>query len=139
MGGPYNGAQVIVRVRDSAGPVDVAFQKDVTFDKTNALIDVSNKTSGRRTKYLLGRLDEEMSLDVFFNDDASYLMLKNSADQGKSIKVVRAFDANQDGAYANIEEAEAVITKMSEKFPDQDGAMVNLTFKISGNWGAVAP
>jgi hypothetical protein len=138
--GPINGAQVIIRIDDdSVGPLDVAFQKDVSFDTNNALIDISNKTSGRRSLYLLGRLDQEMSLDMFFSDEQSYLLLKAKADNGRVITVIRALDDGGDGVYTNIEQADAVITKMSEKFPDQEGAMASLTFKISGAWGPVAP
>src|SRR3989304_521396 len=119
--GPINGAQVILRIEDSSGWVNLAFQKDVSFDTTNNLIDISNKTSGRRSKYLVGRLDEEVSLDMFFSDDTSYELTRDAARKGTSVQIMRALDPDGDGEYEDIESAEAVITKLSEKFPDQEG------------------
>lgn len=138
MGGlPINGAQVLLRLNDSSGIIDIAYQKDVSFDTSNALIDISNKTSGRRSLYLMGRLDEEVSLDMFWSDETSYIRIRNAARNGIAVIIVRAYDEQADGTYANIEQASAVITKLGEKFPDQEGGMVNVSMKISGDWGAV--
>lgn len=138
--GPINGAQVIIRIDDdSVGPMDVAYQKDVTFDTTNALIDTSNKTSGRRATYLMGRLEEEISLNMLWSDDVSYTLLRNVARAGQAITVIRAYDAEADGTYANIEYAAAVITQLSESFPDQEAGSVDVTFRLSGNWTAGTP
>lgn len=135
--GPINGADILLRLNDSSGIIDIAYQKDVSFDVSNALIDISNKTSGRRSLYLMGRLDEEISLDVFWSDEQSYILMRNAARNGLTMTIVRAWDDDQDGVYDNIEQADIIITKMSEKFPDQEGGMVNVSFKVSGDWGAV--
>lgn len=136
---PRNGADVIIRVQipDSVGYLDVAFQKDVAFDVTNKLIDVSNKTSGRRSLNLLGRLDEEVTLDMFWSEETSYQILRDAARNGDAVTIIRAFDDDGDGSYDNVESCEALITKMNEKFPDQEGAMVNITFHLSGDWTAI--
>lgn len=137
---PINGAQVIIRIDDdSVGPMDVAYQRDVTFDTTNNLIDLSNKSSGRRAQYKVGRLEEEISLSMLWSEDVSYTLLRNVARAGQAITVIRAYDADEDGDFTNIEYVSAVITQLSEQFPDQEAGAVDVTFRTTGNWTPGTP
>ena len=134
MAGPINGAQLILRVDGS----DVAYQRDVSFDGKNKLIDTSNKLSGRRATYLVGRQDEDIKLDYLFSDDASYAALQTAFRTGATISVAKFMtdDTNpsQTSSFTVVETADAVITDLSEKFKDQDAAMATVGIKISGNW-----
>jgi predicted secreted protein len=138
MSGPINGSQIIIRVDAGAGLVDVAFQRDASFDGKNKLIDTSNKLSGRRATYLVGRQDEDVKLSMLFSDDASYDLLKTAFRNGDTIQVARFYttDTNPSGtsSFTEVEQADAVITDLSEKFKDQDAAMADVSFKISGDW-----
>lgn len=134
MAGPINGAQLVLYV-DGA---PVAFQRDVSFDGKNKLIDTSNKLSGRRATYLVGRQDEDIKLDYLFSDDASYAALQTAFRNGDTIQVAKFFttDTNPDAtsAFNQVEQADAVVVDLSEKFKDQDAAMATVGIKISGNW-----
>ena len=139
MPGPINGSQVIIRVDSgSSGMIDVAYQRDVSFDGKNKLIDTSNKLSGRRATYLVGRQDEDVKLSMLFSDDESYDLLKLAFRNGDTIEVARFIttDTNPDASssFSEVETADGVITDLSEKFKDQDAAMADVSFKISGNW-----
>lgn len=134
MAGPINGAQLILQVNGA----NVAFQRDVSFDGKNKLIDTSNKLSGRRATYLVGRQDEDIKLDYLFSDDASYTAVQTAFRDGDTITVAKFItdDTNPSelSSFTLIETADAVITDLSEKFKDQDAAMATVGIKISGNW-----
>jgi hypothetical protein len=135
---PINGAQVILRLDESPDPVDLAYQKDVSFDTTVATIPVSNKTSGPDNIFLAGRIDRECTLSMFFSDDSSYQTVRAACDARTRLTLVRAYDSVGDGAsYDNVESADCFITKLGEKFADQEGAMADVTFKVSGPWTSI--
>jgi tail tube protein len=143
----HNGAQTLLAVNlaslsSAENFTAIGFQQDCAFDLKNDLIDISSKTSGRRSKYLTGRLDEEVSVDFIYDiTDASYLHLKQEAVAGRTIELMRMHnDTSGDddiNNYDDIESCEAVITKLSEKHPDQKTAMVSMAAKVSGAWTAV--
>ena len=142
-----NGSQTLIAVNtsDSSGELFtvVGFQQDVTFNKKNDLIDVSSKVSGRRTKYLLGRLDEEISLNFLYSkDDETYDVLRSAADRGASVQLMRQYNSTPGddtlSNYNDLESCEAVITKLDEKHPDQKAAMVDMSAKVSGSWTPVS-
>jgi len=136
---PQIGSQTLIAVKQSGVFVAIAFQRDASFDVTNAQINLSNKTSGRRTLYKLGKLDEELTLDAFVNDDATYAFMRAAARARATVEVSRLFNPDPDtvddiNAFDEVESADAVITKMSEKHPDNEGALCNFNMKTSGDW-----
>ena len=132
-----NGADVLVIVDVGASTpnfVVAAGQRDVTFDESNNLIDISSKDTGRIEEVLMGRLTQTVTLDMLFiNGDAGYNALKDASRNGTSISIRRRFQGN------DIEHVTAFVETRSETFPDQDAGLVSLAFRLSGSWGAVSP
>jgi TP901-1 family phage major tail protein len=132
-----NGADVLILVDvgvSSPSFVIAAGQRDVTFDESNNLIDVSSKDTGRIEEVLMGRLTQTVALDMLFiNGDAGYLALKDASRNGTAITIRRRFQG------ADIEDATAFIETRSETFPDQDAGLVSLAFRLSGAWVVVSP
>ncbi len=132
-----NGADVLILVDVGVSTpsfVVAAGQRDVTFDESNNLIDISSKDTGRIEEVLVGRLTQTVTLDMLFiNGDAGYLALKDASRNGTAITIRRRFQG------ADIEDATAFVETRSETFPDQDAGLVSLSFRLSGSWVAVSP
>ena len=89
---------------EDAMTVIAAGQRDVTFDESNNLIDISSKDTGRIEEVLVGRLTQTVTLDMLFiNGDAGYLALKDASRNGTSITNRRRFQG------ADIEDAPAFV------------------------------
>ena len=132
-----NGADVLLLVDVGVSApsfVIAAGQRDVTFDESNNLIDISSKDTGRIEEVLMGRLTQTVTLDMLFiNGDAGYLALKDASRNGTAITIRRRFQG------ADIEDATAFVETRSETFPDQDAGLVSLAFRLSGAWVVVSP
>ena len=132
-----NGADVLILVDVGVSApsfVIAAGQRDVTFDESNNLIDISSKDTGRIEEVLMGRLTRTVTLDMLFiNGDAGYLALKDASRNGTAITIRRRFQG------ADIEDATAFVETRSETFPDQDAGLVSLAFRLSGAWVVVSP
>jgi len=131
-----NGADTLVIVdTGTSTPVWViaAGQRDATFDENNNLIDVSSKDSGRTEEVLMGRLSQTVTLDMLYiNGDAGYNALKDASRNGTSVLIRRRFQGS------DLEQATSYVETRSESFPDQDAAVISLTFRIDGAWAAVS-
>lgn len=109
----------------------VGSQRNLSRDESTESIDVSSKAS-RAKRVLPGRYASSMSLEALYvPDDASYLALKSAMRDGDLIKV----RISEVGIYT--EEADAVITSMSEEFPDQAESTISVDLEIDGDWIAV--
>lgn len=132
-----NGADVLILVDVGVSApsfIVAAGQRDVTFDESNNLIDISSKDTGRIEEVLMGRLTQTVTLDMLFiNGDAGYLALKDASRNGTSVTIRRQFQG------APIEDATAFVETRSETFPDQDAGLVSLAFRLSGSWVVVSP
>lgn len=130
-----NGADVLLLV--NTGTVElptwtaVGSQRDVTFEESTEEIDVSSKDA-REKRVLAGRYSSSVTLDaLFIPTDTAYTELKDAMRNGDLVQVVRQYDET------NVEKASAVVTSLSETFPDQDGATVSVSLTIDGAWSAV--
>lgn len=132
-----NGADVLVIVDVGVSApsfVVAAGQRDVTFDESNNLIDISSKDTGRIEEVLMGRLTQTVTLDMLFiNGDAGNIALRDASRNGTSVTLRRRFQGT------DIEEVTAFVETRSETFPDQDAGLVSLSFRLSGSWVAVSP
>lgn len=127
-----NGTDILVLINTGTPGVPVyevlGSQRDVTFEETNDEIDVSSKAS-RKKRVLAGRYSCNISLDAMYvPSDAAYQALKAALRNGTLIKILR-----QEEGVA-LEEANAIVTAMSEAGPDQDAATVSITFAIDDGW-----
>ena len=127
-----NGSDVLVLVNTNTPAVPmyeaVGSQRDVTFDEATEAIDVSSKDS-RATRILPGRYSSSLSLDALFVwTDNGYRALRDAMRDGDLILVAR-----QD-AGVTMETADALITSLSESFPDQGEATVSISMDIDDFW-----
>ncbi len=132
-----NGADVLIVIDVGVSTpsfVVAAGQRDVTFDESNNIIDISSKDTGRIEEVLVGRLSQNITLDMLFVDgDAGRAALQDASRNGTEISIRRRFQGG------DIEQVTAFVETRSESFPDQDAGVVSLGFRLSGSWGPVSP
>lgn len=131
-----NGADILLLVNTGTPLVPsyevVGSQRDVTFDEATEEIDVSSKDS-RAKRVLPGRYSSSLSLDALYvPTDAAYQALRDAMRDGELILVAR----QEDGV--TTETADALITALSEAFPDQGEATISISLTIDGFWTEVA-
>ena len=134
-----NGADVLISVNTGTEAVPVwtavGSQKDASLEETSEEIDVSNKTS-RNKRVLAGRYSASVSLEALYvSDDTGYSALRTAMRYGDLVQIARTVITS--GVPAQTEKADAIITSLSEAFPDQDGATVSISLTISGGWVAI--
>jgi TP901-1 family phage major tail protein len=127
-----NGTDVLLLVNTGTPIVPVytavGSQRDVTFDEATAEIDVSSKDA-REQEVLPGRYTANLTLDhLYVEDDAGYEALKDAMRDGELILVAKQVDE------VTTETASALVTSLSERYPDQGEATVSCSLTISGGW-----
>ena len=127
-----NGTDVLllVNVGTEAAPnyKVVGSQRGLTRVENTAEIDVSSKEE-RPKRVLGGRYDSTMTLDALYvPDDDCYLALQ-SANRNADLILVRKSEDD-----VQVEEATALITSMSESYPDQEAATITVSLRIDGEW-----
>lgn len=119
-----NGADVLIYIDGTL----VGSQRDVEFKESNEEIDYSSKDS-RAFEGGPGRYKATASFEALYvPTNAAYIALKAAMRNGTYVDVVR----QEEGA--DLEEAEAFITSLSEKAPDQDAVTVSCDIVINGEW-----
>ena len=125
--GGINGTDILVLI----GGHVVGSQRGVTFDETAAEIDVSSKTT-RSGRYLSGRYGSTVTLDALYAPtDNGQMEIKAAIRAGTPVVLVR----QEDGS--GVEEADAIITSLSEAGPDQAEATFSASFRVDGDWREV--
>jgi len=127
-----NGSDVLLLVNTGTPTVPVyeavGSQRDVTFDEATEEIDVSSKDS-RAKRVLPGRYSSTLSLDALYVwTDDGYHALRDAMRDGELILVAREDDGT------TIETADALITALSESFPDQGEGAISISMTIDGFW-----
>lgn len=127
-----SGSDILLLVNTGTAEIPVyeavGSQRDVTFDEATEEIDVSSKDS-RAQRVLPGRYSASLSLDsLYVFDDDGYLALRDAMRDGELILVAR----QEDGV--TEETADALITSLSEAFPDQAEATISIDLTIDGWW-----
>lgn len=106
----------------------VGCQRDVTFEETSEEIDVSCKPN-RAKRVIAGRYGASISLDALYvPTDTAFQLLRAANRNGELILVAR--EEND----VTTETANALITSMSEAFPDQAEATISISLTIDGAW-----
>lgn len=119
-----NGTDILVLIEG----VVMGSQRDVTFDETTDAIDVSSK-DGRARRVLPGRYASDVTFDALYvPSDTAYQSLKDAMRLGTFVTVRR-----QESGVA-LEDAEAIVTSLSDKGPDQAEATVSIGLAIDGDW-----
>ena len=127
-----NGSDILVLVNTGTAALPayeaVGSQRDVTFDEATEEIDVSSKDS-RAKRVLPGRYSASLSLEsLYVWADAGYRALRDATRDGALILVARQDDG------VTLETADALITALSEKFPDQGEGTVSISMTVDGFW-----
>lgn len=119
-----NGTAILVLIEGDL----MGSQRDATFEETTESIDVSSKDS-RAKRVLPGRYGSTVSLEqLYVPSDAAYQHLQAAMRAGSAVTIRR-----QESGVA-LEEAEAIVTSLSDKGPDQDAATVSAELEIDGEW-----
>jgi hypothetical protein len=133
MANEINGADVLVQIRTSTGPdvfSDVGSQRNATFEETTDAIDKSSKLS-RNAGHMPGRYRTRVTCDALFvTSDTAFAALKTAMRTGVVVRVQRKKSGSA------VEYADAVVTRLSETFPDQEAATVAAEFVVDGAWSA---
>jgi len=127
-----NGTDVLLLVNTGTPSLPVyevvGSQRDVTFEEATEEIDVSSKDS-RAKRVLPGRYSSSLSLDALYvPTNADYQALKDAMRNGDLILVARQEDN------ITLETADALITGLSEAFPDQGEATISVSLTVDGFW-----
>ena len=127
-----NGTDVLLLVNTGTAAVPVyeavGSQRDVSFDEATEEIDVSSKDS-RAKRVLPGRYSASLSLDALYVwTDDGYRALRGAMRDGELILVAREDDGT------TIETADALITSLSESFPDQGEGTISIAMTIDDFW-----
>jgi hypothetical protein len=119
-----NGTDIVLWVDGNA----VGSQRDMSIDETTAEIDASSKDQ-REGRYLPGRYGSTMTLDALYvPSNAAYLALRDAMRNGTFVEVV----VIEEGVV--LESADAIVTALGRKAPDQDVAVINCGLRIDGAW-----
>ena len=135
MAGEMSGTDVLLLVNTgtAVSPVYevVGSQRGLTRDETTAEIDISSKEE-RAMRVLPGRYGSTMSLEALYvPDDDAFLSLQSAMRNGELILVRISEDGTE------VEEADALITSLSESYPDQAEATISVSLRIDGDWVVV--
>lgn len=127
-----NGTDVLLLVNTGTPSVPVytavGKQRDVTFEESTAEIDVSSKDA-REQEVIAGRYTASITLDqLYVPTDSGYVALQAAMRDGELILVAKQVEE------VTIETADALVTSLSERAPDQGEATVSVSLTISGGW-----
>ncbi len=130
-----NGADILLLVNTGTegSPVYTAVgsQRNFSREESTEEIDYSSKNS-RAKRVGAGRYSSSISLEALYvADDEGYLALRDAMRNGTLIKV----RVQQDGVAT--EEADALITGLSEEYPDQAECTISCDLTIDGEWSEV--
>jgi predicted secreted protein len=131
MADELNGTDVLLQVETSPGSgsfLTIGSQRGVTFNETTAAIDFSSKDA-RAGKFGPGRYGWTAELENLYTPNLSgYSALRTAMRDGTLICIKR----REQGA--NVESGYAVVTQMSDAFPDQDAAVCSVSLQGSGRF-----
>ena len=130
-----SGTDVLLLINTGTDEVPVyeviGCQRDVTFDQSRDVIDVSCKTEEGKP-VLAGPYEASLSLDSLYSwTDDGYQQLRTVMRSGDLVLVAR-----QEGGVVR-ETAMAMVMSMSESFPHQAEGTFSVELRISGVWSAV--
>jgi TP901-1 family phage major tail protein len=109
----------------------IGSQRSLSREETTEEIDVSTKDS-RAGRYLPGRYGSTVSLEALYvPDDTAYQLLKAAMRAGERVQV----QVWEQGIA--VEEADAIVTSISEEYPDQAEATISVDLRIDGEWREV--
>lgn len=130
-----NGTEVLLLANTGTPAVPVyevvGCQRDVVFNENREEIDISSKCD-EAARVLPGRYSASATLDsLYVPDNDAYDALKDALRDGDLILVARQEES------VTVETADALITSLSETFPDQAEAVVSISLVIDGTWTVV--
>ena len=126
-----SGTTVLVLVETSTGVFTaVGSQRDASIDRTGDFLDGSSKDSNDEEGQP-GRRGSTVTLDAcYVEDDAAYLKLVSlyESDPPALCKLRKSEDGT------DVQEADAVITAIGQRHPDNDISTVAMSFRVTGGW-----
>jgi predicted secreted protein len=129
-----NGADWLLQIRVSTGPdtyATLGSQRGGSVERTAAEIDMSNKDSPH-WQGVAGRRSSSISLEKLYVSNASDQATLKAAWAAGTLLRVRTVAL---GAEAG-EQADCIITNITNEFPDQDASVQTVDLRVTGTWGA---
>ena len=124
-----NGDGVLLKVDVSSTATIIGSQRDFNMEESNDVIDVSSKDDGRFAAFLTGRYNASISMDgIYVPGDSALAELRIKVRDGTEIIITRAEDT------VEIEEASAIVERMSIDAADQEASIVSVDLRITGSW-----
>ena len=134
MAGPIVGAEVVIKVENPPGSgifVYLSGQTNAAFQAQAAEIDASSKDS-TESVYLPGRFNQTLTLDALYIPGLPEFIVLRTAQRNRQVVKIRRAELGSD-----TEECDAVITSMSETFPDNAASTINVQFRVASPWAGV--
>lgn len=123
-----NGTQVLLLAKTGATYTAVAEQTGLSMESSSNLIETSSKNSNH-TKFIYGREDNTLSLEALYVPGDSGLKALTDSRKNRVPVVIRRSENGVD-----VEEAQALVEKVSVEFPDDDVATVSVDLQLIEAW-----
>lgn len=130
-----DGTDVLISIRTATGTPDtyavLATQVDSSRSLTRDVFETSSKDSDNKT-YGAGKRDSTISVELRYTPgDAAVAALITAYESATGEIRVRLPARGADAA----KQADAIVTDISEEYPDADAASRTVELQISGGWG----
>ena len=137
LGAPMNGNSVLVEIDGTV----VGSQTGVTFTESRETIDITDKQDLGVTQLKKGKYSATCSMTALFIDsDTAFGAIRTKMRSGATVTLIRQEPQGTSGTEDVPEDwytATAIVTGMSEDFPQDSVATCSADFAITGEWAAV--
>ena len=134
LGAAMNGNSVLVEIDANV----VASQTGVSFNESLDTIDITSKTHLGKTALKNGKYSSTCSMSALYIDnDTAALALRTKIRSGAVVTLIRQEPQGTAGTETepgDWESASAIVTSLSEDFPQDGVGTVSAEFAITGEW-----
>lgn len=133
---PVNGSDWLLQARLSTGPdvyATIGSQRGGSVERSADTVDTSSKDSPHWSG-LAGRRSSTLSLEkLYVPTAADQAVIKTAWSAGTLLRIrTVAFGGEA------VEQADCIITGITNDFPDQDAAVMSVELQVSGQWGVAS-
>lgn len=123
-----NGTQILLLAKTGSTYTAIAEQTGLSLESSSNLIEVSSKNSNH-TKFIYGREDDTLSLEALYVPGDAGLKALTDSRKNRVPVVIRQSENGVD-----VEEAQALVEKISVEYPDDDVATVSVDLQLIESW-----
>lgn len=126
-----DGAAVLVLADVGGVYTPVAEQQGLSRESSRNMIETSHKQADH-TQWIYGKKDDTLTLDALYVPGDAAMQTLRAAMGNKTVIVIRRSENGTE-----IEQATALISTISDEWPDNDASTVSVEFQLSSSWEAV--